>query len=151
MVTAARLVLFLICALIAQPAQAHSYKHGAISIGHVWARVTGATGAVYLPLLNGGAEPDALTGASTPAAAEASLHEVIKDGDIARMREVQEIPLLPGKPVALRPGGRHIMLFDVRQAYKAGDTFPLTLHFAQAGEAVVEVHVQNGPQEHHAD
>jgi hypothetical protein len=48
----------------------------------------------------------------------------------------------PGKPVALRPGGYHIMLVGLAHALKEGDRFPITLRFAKAGAVTATVSVQ---------
>ena len=79
-------------------------KQGDIAIGHAWAPPTeNGAGAVYLPLLNRGAAPDRLVGASTPIAREVPIR-VDKDGE-ARWPEA--IPLVPGKPIALAYGSFH--------------------------------------------
>lgn len=69
-----------------------------------------------------------LIGASTPVAALAELHEMKLDGDVMRMRAVEGGLALPaGKPVALTPGGYHLMLMDLKAPLAAGSTVPLTL------------------------
>ncbi|WP_338414951.1 copper chaperone PCu(A)C [uncultured Sphaerotilus sp.] len=55
------------------------------------------------------------------------LHEMAMDGDMMRMRAVSGLDLPAGKAVELKPGGYHVMLMDLRQPIKAGDTVPLTL------------------------
>jgi periplasmic copper chaperone A len=44
--------------------------------------------------------------------------------------------------VALKPGGYHIMLLDLKQALGEGRHIPLTLTFAKAGSIDVEVDVK---------
>ena len=44
-----------------------------------------------------------------------------------KMRAVPGLELPAGKPVDLKPGGYHVMLMDLKQPLKAGDTVPLTL------------------------
>ncbi|WHZ10186.1 MAG: Copper metallochaperone PCu(A)C, inserts Cu(I) into cytochrome oxidase subunit II [Burkholderiaceae bacterium] len=69
-----------------------------------------------------------LVGASTPAAAMAELHEMKMDGDVMRMRAVEGGLELPaGKPVALTPGGYHLMLMDLKAPLPVGSTVSLTL------------------------
>ena len=46
-----------------------------------------------------------------------------------KMSAVDRIPLLAGKPVELKPGGYHVMLFDLERPVKEGDIVPLTLTF----------------------
>jgi periplasmic copper chaperone A len=132
----------LLALFIAAPAIAHSYKVGAIEIGHAWSRATApnaATASVYVPFLNTGKEPDTLTGADTPVASSAMLHETTEVEGVATMRMLGAMPLLPGKPVAMRPGGKHFMLTGLKQQLKEGDQFSLTLHFAKAGAIKIQV------------
>ncbi len=106
----------------------------AIQIDHVWARAASAghEGAVYLTITDGGA-PDTLTGVTTSVAAEAALHQSIDDHGVMKMRPVGPLPIEPGKPVTLAPGGYHIMLSGLKRSLKQGDSFPITLSFAKVG------------------
>jgi len=42
------------------------------------------------------------------------------------MRPVAALPVQPGNPVTLAPGGYHIMLMGLKQQLKQGDSFPVT-------------------------
>ena len=42
--------------------------------------------------------------------------------------------LLVDQMATLAPGGYHIMLSGLKQALKQGDSFPITLSFAKAGQ-----------------
>ena len=127
--------------LLPRRASAHSYKLGAIEIGHPWARpsVTGKA-AVFLALANTGYDTDRLTGGSTPIAHEVFLRDT--DGST-----LEELTLSPHRPVALRPGGRYIALLGLANPLALDDTFPLTLRFAGAGEITVTVRVEDAPEE----
>jgi copper(I)-binding protein len=59
-----------------------------------------------------------------------------------KMRPVSSIPLDPGKPVTLKPGGYHVMLTGVKGPLKPGDSFPLTLTFAHAQPITVTAKVE---------
>jgi copper(I)-binding protein len=124
-----------------------------VQVQRAWARATpggGHTGAVYLTLLAEGA-PDRLTGASTPVAGAAMLHESYEDHGVARMRMLDGVDLPTGKPVVLKPGGMHIMLTGLKQPLSRGSSFPLTLTFQTAPPATVTVSVlapgASGPAE----
>jgi copper(I)-binding protein len=126
--------------LAATPALA---QPAGIEVQQPWARATPAgarSGAVYLTLLDHGA-PDQLTGASTPAAGMAMLHESREENGVARMRMLGAVPLPPGRPVTFKPGGLHVMLTELAQPLRPGTSFALTLHFARAPEVTVEVPV----------
>jgi copper(I)-binding protein len=69
-----------------------------------------------------------LVSASTPVAGVAEIHEMAMDGNVMKMRALPKGLELPaGKAVDLKPGGYHVMLMDLKQQLKAGDTVPLTL------------------------
>jgi hypothetical protein len=55
---------------------------------------------------------------------------------------VEGIALPAGKTVALEPGGYHIMLMELKQTLKAGDTVPLTLVIETADKQRREVQVK---------
>lgn len=115
----------------------------AVKAEQAWARPSagvGGNGAVYLTLTAQGA-PDRLTGVNTPIAGMAMLHQTTTEGGVSRMREVDSLALAPGQAVTLRPGGTHIMLMDLKQKLKPGDSFPLTLSFDKAPAASVTVSV----------
>ena len=59
-----------------------------------------------------------------------------------KMQQVMRIELPAGTPVALEPGGYHIMLIGLVNPLETGQTITVTLTFENAGEVVVEVPVQ---------
>jgi copper(I)-binding protein len=120
-------------------AQQPATQQSAIRIDHAWSRaaLAGHEGVVYLTITititNTGAA-DTLSAVTTPVAATAGLHQSIDDHGVMKMRPVASLPIEPGKPVTLAPGGYHIMLTDLKQPLKEGDSFPVTLSFAKAGQ-----------------
>ena len=114
-----------------------------IKIENAWSRaaLAGHIGVVYLTISDSGA-PDKLIAAASPIATKADLHESFTDNGVAKMRDVAALPVTPGKPVTLAPGGYHIMLMGLKQPLKQGDTFPITLSFAKAGQLTATVTVQ---------
>ena len=140
--------LFLAVALLLAgigPASAHSYKLGALEIGHPWARATpptAPTGGGYLSVKNTGTTPDRLVSVSSPAAETVQVHEMKMEGNVMRMREIAgglEIP--PGATVTLAPGGMHLMMMGLKGPLKQGERVPLTLVFEKAGKIDVELAV----------
>ena len=125
--------------MIAMALVGFSHQSGAqqsgIQIDQVWSRaaMAGHDGAVYLTITDTGL-PDTLTGVTTPVAAMAGLHQSTEDNGVTKMRPVASLPIEPGKPVTLAPGGYHIMLMDLKRPLKEGDSFPVTLSFAKAGQ-----------------
>lgn len=139
-----RSLLAAAAALAARPAAAHSYTAGDIRIGHPWTRAAGANGngAGFMRLTNGGAQPDRLLSAASPIARTVELHTMVRDGEVMRMRPVQDIPIAPGQTVELRPGGFHVMLIGLNAPMQQGGRVPLTLRFERGGEVQVELAVE---------
>ncbi len=116
----------------------------AVRITHAWARASvpgqKATGAFMTLTANA---PLQLVGVASPAAGVAEVHEMAREGDVMRMRAVPALALPADKAVELKPGGYHLMLMDLKQPLKAGDTVPLTLTLrdAQGRESRADVQV----------
>lgn len=118
---------------------------GDIRVLDAWAQETpsGAQVAgVYVVVANAGDTPDRLIAAESPRAARVDLHEMRMDGDLAVMRGVSSVDI-PAHGVALMaPGGMHVMLNDIETPLAAGQSVPLTLRFARAGELTIEAPVR---------
>lgn len=57
------------------------------------------------------------------------IHEMAMKDEVMRMRQIDGLDLPAGKTVELKPGGYHVMFFDVKNQIKEGDIVPLTLVF----------------------
>jgi len=69
-----------------------------------------------------------LVAGSSPVAGIVEIHEMAMDGNVMKMRAIPGGLALPaGKAVDLKPGGYHVMLMDLKQQVKEGDTVPVTL------------------------
>jgi hypothetical protein len=68
-----------------------------------------------------------LVGASSPVAGVVEVHEMTTEGNVMKMRAVASLDLPAGKAVVLSPSGYHVMLMDLKQALKEGETVPVTL------------------------
>lgn len=69
----------------------------------------------------------ALVGVASPAAKIVEIHEMKVEGGMMKMSAVARLPLPAGKTVELKPGGYHVMLMDLTQPLKDGDTVPMTM------------------------
>jgi copper(I)-binding protein len=68
-----------------------------------------------------------LVQASSPVADVVEIHQMSMHGDVMKMQAVPALELPAGKPVALEPGGYHLMLMQLKRSLKAGERVPLTL------------------------
>ncbi len=84
-----------------------------------------------------------LVSATSPVAGVVEIHEMAMDGNVMKMRALPSGLELPaGKAVELKPGGYHVMLLDLKQQMKAGDTVPVTLVFEGADKKRETVEIQ---------
>lgn len=67
-----------------------------------------------------------LVSVSSPVAGVVEIHEMAMDGNVMKMRAIPSLDLPAGKAVDLKPGGFHVMLMDLKQALKEGDSVPVT-------------------------
>lgn len=143
------------CALATGQLMAHDYEIADLHIDHPWSRAlppVAKTGAAYLTIENRGEKADRLLEVTTPVAGHAELHEHVHQDGLMKMQQIQAMTLPAGETVSFKPGSYHIMLFDLKQPLVAGEKFPMTLHFEQAGELDVEIAVQqDAPAGHGGD
>lgn len=102
--------------------------HAQTTVTDPWVRGTvaqqKATG-LFVQLTS--AQGGKLVSGSSPLAGSVEIHEMAMVNDVMKMRQVPALDLPAGKPVALKPGGYHLMLMDLKQALPAGSTVPVTL------------------------
>jgi len=99
-----------------------------VEVKDPWVRATvpaqKATGA-FMQLRS--AQGARLVEVKSPVAGVVEIHEMKMVGDVMKMRAVPGLDLPAGKTVELKPGGYHLMLLELKQQMKEGDTAPLTL------------------------
>ncbi|MEL1263936.1 copper chaperone PCu(A)C [Pseudoxanthomonas putridarboris] len=74
--------------------------------------------------------PVTVVGADSLAFADVSLHETREENGVSRMREVDALPIAPGKAAELKPGGLHLMLHGPYQPLAEGEKPVITLKLA---------------------
>lgn len=73
-----------------------------------------------------------LVAANSPAAETTEVHEMTMQGDVMKMRQVNEVVIDAGKSVELKPGSYHIMLMNLKKPVQAGSIVNLNLEFLDA-------------------
>ena len=140
--------------IITPPAvTAHEYAQKNITVDHPWSKPTPSLseyGVAYFNVSNSGQTDDLLLEINIPdeIAKSASIHDVIHDGEMMRMREVTNGKQIPaGSTIKFQPGGSHIMLEGLPKPLKLDDKFIIELVFAHAGNVPVEIWVEDAPQQ----
>ena len=97
--------------------------------------------AVYLAMLNHGAETDQLTGASSEAAAVVQLQNGTEVVDV--------IPVHANKEFVFIPDGYHVMLVGLKQDLHVGDEIEVVLHFRDHEDLTISVPVGEAIEHEH--
>lgn len=104
----------------------------AVSIHDAYVRLTPPgtrTTGGFMILRNAGTEDRRLIKAESPAANIVELHNHINENGVMKMREVASIAIKAHGQTELKPGGLHLMLIDLKEELKDGNTVPITLRF----------------------
>jgi periplasmic copper chaperone A len=70
-----------------------------------------------------------LVAVSSPVAGVVEIHEMAMENDVMKMRQIPGLDLAAGRTTELKPGGYHVMLMELKQQMKGGETVPITLVF----------------------
>ena len=136
-----------------QAVTAHEYAQKNITVDHPWSKPTPSLSkysVAYFNVSNSGQKDDLLLEIKIPyeIAKSASIHDVIHEGDMMRMREVTNGKKIPaGSTIKFQPGGSHIMLEGLPKPLKLDDRFTIELVFENAGNVLVEIWVEDAPQQ----
>lgn len=118
----------LITGLLAITAQA--WAQTTVKVDDAWVRGTvsaqKATGAFMRLTPSANAR---LVAAQSPVAGVVEIHEMAMENDIMKMRQIPGLDLAAGRTLELKPGGYHVMLMDLKQQLKGGESVPITLVF----------------------
>lgn len=137
---AAALALLLVTPALAQYGIVHL---GPINISAPFSRATlpnAPVGGGYLTIENTGTEADRLVSATSSFASDVQIHEMGMEGDVMKMRRLEDGLVIPaGETAVLAAGGTHIMLMGLKGALVQGETVTLTLTFEKAGTVEVQL------------
>ncbi len=126
-----------------------------IEIKNAWIREAppGATlTALYFEIENNGKE-DYIVSIETPVSEIAEIHstEIAADGT-GRMVKLENVSIKERGKLSFSPGGKHIMLIDLKEVLKPGETHEVTVDFKNSGKKSVNAVVKgfsNGANENH--
>ena len=131
-----RLIGISLINLLASYAQAGD----SVAISNAWVRASAPgqeVGAAYMTLQS--ARDTTLTGTESPAAGSVEIHSMTMNNGVMKMRRMETLTLAAGKPTKLEPGSFHLMLFDLKKPFKAGEQVEFTLHFKDSAGKTSEM------------
>ena len=83
----------------------------------------------FMMIHNTGNSDRQLIKAESPVASIVELHTHINENGVMKMREVASIAVKARSQTELKPGNYHIMLIDLKESLKEGDSVLITLKF----------------------
>lgn len=120
--------------------------NASLSVRNAWARPLPPVvpnGAVYMTVVNNGAAPARLTRMSGNVSKGIEIHRTVEENGIMKMqRQNAGVMISPGETVTFAPNGLHVMLVNLVEPLREGQTFPLMLHFESGRAVEVTVSVQ---------
>jgi len=118
-----------------------------VTVSGVWVRETVPgrnVTAAYATVENPGTADLQIVGASAEVAGRVEMHEMMRSGDMMKMSPVKAITVPAKGKVELKPGGLHIMLFDLKRPLKEGETVELTLTTDKGATVKAQAPVKKG-------
>ncbi|MEO0637423.1 MAG: copper chaperone PCu(A)C [Pseudomonadota bacterium] len=127
-------------------AMAHDFKVGDLVIDHPIARATPPNARVaggFMTIRNTGSSDDVLVGGEAAYAGKVEIHTMEMDGDVMKMRELEDGLVIPaGGEAKLRPGGLHVMFMQLSEPLVDGEEREAVLRFRDAGEVKVTFNIE---------
>lgn len=105
-------------------------KQDSIEIKNQWARASNDgqdVSAAYMTIVSN--EDTSLIAIDSDVADVIEIHSMSMENGVMKMRMLDTLDLIAGKPTELSPGGFHLMLFDLKKPLTAGKEAHFTLHF----------------------
>lgn len=143
-VKAMRAFLIAVFVAVSGYALAQSPQAG-IQVIDAWARSSegGRETAVYLTIINRGERDDTLLGATSPAAERVVIEQLRIEDLKAKRRTLSSLKIESSSRLDLSPSSRYLAVSGLKDPLRPGQTMPITLRFANAGQVEVAVEVTN--------
>jgi len=124
-----------------------SLPEGELALETIWVRPaeTGGNTSLYMALANGQSTPDTLVSVEAPIIDSVAIHTTVDTAGTTSMQHTGPLPIPANSRVALEPGGTHVMLMNVQQPLRDGETIVLNVDFAEAGLRRVRAAITNTP------
>jgi periplasmic copper chaperone A len=121
-------------------------KPAQLTVSDGWVRmpaVKGQPGAAYFTV-TGGPEADRLVLVTADLAIRSEIHESMKSGGMMQMKPIEGGVAIPaGGSVVFKPGGLHVMLFDIRPDLAPPGPMSLSLRFASGTTLTIDAKVKS--------
>ena len=139
------LVIAVQLAFASLPLMAVQDAAGSVSVTDPYVRAVPPgqkSSAAFMKLRNASDVEHAVVSADSAAAEIVELHTHVKEGGMMKMRQIETITVPAGSETVLKPGGLHVMLINLKQVLKAGDSVSVTLVFEDGSKKEVRAPVR---------
>jgi periplasmic copper chaperone A len=116
-----------------------------IFVSNAWVQAmppSQTTTAAYMVIVNNSSREAVIVSASSDIAGATEIHQMSDMNGMMNMAMVSKIHIPALGKVALKPGGFHIMLINLKKPVNKGDIVPITLHFQDGGSIMVKADVR---------
>lgn len=103
--------------------------------------------AAFVVLKNSDGKDHKVVKAENPASKVTELHSHTMEGGMMKMRRLKDIEIKAKSETALQPGGLHIMMIDLKQPLKEGESIPLSLTFEDGSSKKIDAKVRKYQEE----
>ncbi|NLS11913.1 copper chaperone PCu(A)C [Vibrio sp. SM6] len=91
--------------------------------------------------------PESLFGAAVPELTTyTELHDMTHVDGVMKMQRLSRLPVKPNQPVVLKPGGKHVMLFNLAKRPVAGEEYDVDVWMAWAPGVTCKAIVKTSAQ-----
>jgi len=96
----------------------------------------------YMKIQNPGSQPVAIDKITSADFSSIEIHRTVEINGMARMQRQDGINIPAGADFELAPGGFHLMMFNPKKGFHAGDSSRLVFSFADGSTATFDVTVK---------
>lgn len=125
-----------------------AFSQSKIEIKNAWVRpaAKGTNSALFFTIQNNGAKADTLIDASSKVSDDVMIHETYSKGkDMMGMRMLKFVAVHAHEEIKFKPQGLHVMVMDLKENLKLGQTKEFSLVFKKAGTIKVRAKVKDMP------
>ncbi|MCL4549496.1 MAG: copper chaperone PCu(A)C [Bacteroidetes bacterium] len=125
-----------------------AFSQSKIEIKNAWVRpaAKGTNSALFFTIQNNGAKADTLIDASSKVSDDVMIHETYSKGkDMMGMRMLKFVAVPAHEEIKFKPQGLHVMVMDLKENLKLGQTKEFSLVFKKAGTIKVRAKVKDMP------
>lgn len=126
---------------------AENQKEEVFEVKNAWARASipsNRNSAAYFEAVNNTNNEVVIISASTSLANNVELHNsFVDEKGVSRMTAIDRVVIPPRSTIEFKPGGMHVMLFNLKKPFNQGDKFHLDLMIENAEPIKVECEIKN--------